>query len=312
MKFDVPIAKSLVALWVCCLISACASGSGPTPPSTDQPTPPKDVESLVGQSSLIFKGVVSGIEYETDTESGLPFTYVTFRQLEPIKDTTGYAKTNPTLRIRLFGGLNENGTMTISSHVPEFLLGAVYVVFHTAGSWDISPVAGGELGVFQVVKSRTLNHEILLDYNGHVVVGIDVDGIQTLPLEGIRQSTQRPAIQAKETRVEQTDQVKISSDASIYSEENVARLMRIEAEREPDPSQLSLEQRQERERERGRLLTSLAVPPLSLQDFAGKVLEIDDRIDPDIRQKHSTLLLQGRSLSKERKPAALSQPEARQ
>ncbi|MDJ0654239.1 MAG: hypothetical protein QNJ40_08805 [Xanthomonadales bacterium] len=312
MKFETSIIKSLVAFWVCCLISACASVSRPTPPPTDRPTPPKDVESLVGQSALIFKGVVSGIAYETETESGLPFTYVTFRQLEPIKDTTRYAKSNKTLRIRLFGGLNYDGTMTISSHVPEFLLGAVYVVFHTAGSWDISPVAGGELGVFQVVKSRTLEHEILLDYNGHVVVGIDADGIQTLPLEDFRQSIQRPAIQSKETRVEQTDQVKISTDDSIYSEENVARIMQMKAERGADSSRLSLEQRQEREQERGRLLTRLAVAPLSMQDFARKVIEINERIDAGFLQKHSTLLLQGRSLSKERKPASLRQPEARQ
>ena len=85
MKFETSIIKSLVAFWVCCLISACASVSRPTPPPTDRPTPPKDVESLVGQSALIFKGVVSGIAYETETESGLPFTYVTFRQLEPIQ-----------------------------------------------------------------------------------------------------------------------------------------------------------------------------------------------------------------------------------
>lgn len=135
---------------------------------------------LTGRAALIFKGVVSGVEYETNAETGLPFTYITFRQIDPIKDRSGEFTSGKKkkLRIRLFGGLKENGTMTIVSHIPDFMLGRVYLIFYTGGEWDVSPIVGGELGVFQILKSRTLGYEMVLDYYGNVVVGVEGESLR--------------------------------------------------------------------------------------------------------------------------------------
>ncbi len=265
-----------------------------------------NTRALVGRSALIFKGVVSGIEYETDPETGLPFTYVTFRQVEPIKEPRNQFTSGQRdkLRIRLFGGLQEDGTMTLMTHIPSFMLGAVYVVFYTGGEWDVSPIVGGESGVFQVVRSRTLGYEMVLDYDGNVVVGIDAQGLKTLPLDD-QNSQAMVEVGAQEDRIstEQTDQVEVDRNLTIYTEENVERLMAgeeaaaIEFAREDVTSV-------RQEALRAQMLRELSSPPISLDAFIRRIRQIDRRSAGNF-QNYSELYLEGSPVERERTPVEL-------
>jgi len=275
-----------------------------TAPHPEANAPADNLRLLVGRAALIYKGVVSGIEYETDAKSGLPYTYVTFRQVEPIKDLSGEfgADKRKTLRVRLFGGLKENGTMTLMSHVPSFKLGAVYVVFYTGGKWDVSPVVGGELGVFQVVRSRSLGYEMVFDYFGNVVVGIADQGLQSLPL-GPTEGSEGPREVARPQEsiaATQTDKVKIDPK-SIYSEESAQRMQEGE-----EPSKLEAE-KADVPTMRAQMLKDLSSPPMSLDAFTKGVQEIDRKYAGDFHKFYSRLELEGRPVEKERKPGALTQ-----
>ena len=116
--------------------------------------------------------------------------------------------------------------MTLMTHIPSFTLGAVYMVFYTGGEWDVSPIVGGELGVFQVLKSRTLGYEMVLDYYGNVVVGIADESLKTLPFTPGSSTHEKSEIAIHEDMpsAKQTDQVEIDRD-SIYTEEYVKRML---------------------------------------------------------------------------------------
>jgi len=278
--------------------------------------------TLVGKSSFIFKGVVSGLEYETDVETGVPYTYVTFRQIEPIKDVSGEFASGELdkLRMRLFGGLNEDGTETIMTGIPSFMLGAVYVVFYTSGEWDVSPVVNGENGVFQVIRSRTLGYEMLLDYHGNVVTGIDELGVQTIPLSlssthnhkhkiaetGVGQNVR--GVQTAGQAVQHDSQFKIAPN-SIYSEEAVAKLIPSEQERQFKFEDIAASETSQvnaatipQEFIRTKMLKELSTQPMSFEAFTQNILSLDKASVGQSRSL-STLRLEGNSVNKVRNAA---------
>lgn len=309
MKIVKLTTRIVPALLATILISSCmyVSKANNVSVQSEARLPVDNMRLLVGRSALIFKGVVSGVEYETDSNTGLPFTYVTFRQIEPIKASSGEftsGKRNK-LRIRLFGGLQEDGTITLMTHIPSFTLGAVYVVFYTGGEWDVSPIVGGERGVFQVVRSRTLGYEMVLDYDGNVVVGIDDQSLKTLPLDG-QNSKEMMDVETQEDKIaaKQTDQVEVDRD-SIYTEENVERMMADEEE-----AKIEFEKEDEtnvqQDPTRSQILRELSSPPISLEAFIQRVLEIDER-DAGKFQNYSELRLEGNPVERERNPVELKQ-----
>jgi hypothetical protein len=168
---------------VFCLVFACALAAGAGPARSESLG---DLRSRSERSALVFRGVVSGLEYETDADSGLPFTYATFRQVEPILDRTdGFRPgTDGKLRIRVFGGLREDGRMTVRTDLPRFELGGAYLIFYTAGEWDFSPVVDGERGVLRI-RRTALGQEMLIDHTGSVVVGMEADALHTRPLADV-------------------------------------------------------------------------------------------------------------------------------
>lgn len=275
----------------------------------DENLPVDNVRLLTGRAALIFKGVVSGVEYETDAETGLPFTYVTFRQIEPIKDLSGEFTSGKRdkLRIRLFGGLKENGTMTVTTHIPSLTLGAVYVVFYTGGDWDLSPIVGGERGVFQVVKSRTLGYEMVFDYYGGVVVGISDLSLKTLPLRGWQNAYPIREVGAQDDTlaVKQTDQVVVDRD-SIYTEENVKRMLARQAE---GKSELQKEDATivGTDSIKSQMLKDLSSRPMSLEAFIKGIVEIDNRYAGEFHRFYSQVQLEGKSVKRERRPLGLRQ-----
>lgn len=308
MKFVRATTRIALVVLVAALNSSCAPErkGGEVGVHPEARLPADNLRLLVGRAALIFKGVVSGIQYETDARTGLPFTYVTFRQVEPIKDLSGEfgTKKRKTIRLRLFGGLKENGTMTLMSHVPSFKLGAVYVVFYTGGAWDVSPVVGGERGVFQVIRSRTLGYEMVFDHFGNVVVGIADQDLQALPL-GPRESTEGPrelGQQQEAIGATQTDQVKIDRN-SIYSEEGVKRMLEGQ-----EPGKAELE-KSDVTAVRSQMLKDLSSPPMSLEAFTKSVLELDRRHAGEFHEFYSRLDFQGSPVEKDRNPLGLRQEQ---
>lgn len=298
-------------LFVATLISSCAE----TPKYKDVGLHPEarlpvdNLRLLTGRAALIFKGVVSGVEYETDTKTGLPFTYFSFRQIEPIKDLSGEFSSGKrkNLRIRLFGGLKEDGTMTLMTHIPSFTLGAVYVVFYTGGEWDISPIVGGERGVFQIVKSRTLGYDMVLDYYGSVIVGIADKSLKTLPLGPGQNSREMSEVRSQENTVaaKQTDQVEVDRN-SIYTEENVKRMMAgqedVEIEVKKEDANIVRQ-----DSIKSQILKDLSSPPMSLEAFTRSVLDIDKMYASEFHKYYSEVRLEGNLVKRERKPLILKQ-----
>jgi len=273
--------------------------------------PADNLRLLTGRAGIIFKGVVSAIEFETDDNTGMPYTYVTFRQIEAIKDLTGKFKDggNEKIRIRNFGGLREDGKQIEMSHIPNLLMGGVYVVFYSAGDWDVTPVVGGEKGVFRVLKSRTLGHEILLDYLGRAVVSISDDTIKTLPLiapqeEMVTQPIEETDGKSVAKQNEREGQLKIDKN-SIYTEENVKRM--IEGEDELDKMEKEEGVIAKRDSSRAKMLTDLATPPMSFEAFSKAVLEVDRKYKNDFLKFYSKVDFEGKPVQKERSPIQLKQ-----
>ena len=266
--------------------------------------PADNLRVLTGRAGIIFKGVVSEIRYETDRETNLPYTYVTFRQIETVKDLTGkFGKdTKEKITVRNFGGLREDGRVFAMSHLPEIMLGAVYVVFYSAGDWDTTPVVGGENGVFQVLKSSTLGHEMLIDHSGSVLVGLSGDSIKTIPL-----SPQSGAILSSDEKRVSIKQNKQSSDFkvkenSIYSEDNVKKLMEEESDttvKDPDNESAG---KTDRDSLRIKELTTLPLKPISLEDFWKAVRESDTKYRKDFTRYYSNVNFEGRRVKKDKEP----------
>lgn len=195
-----------------------------------------DLHALTGRAGLIFTGVVSALEYETDKATGMVYTYVTFRQIQSIKNITNRFKDpDEKLRMRLWGGLREDGKYLQKIPMPVFELGRIYLVFFKAGFWNYCPVVGWNQGYFRVVHSEIVGDAILFDHAGKVVVGIEGQTIESLPLNLKKTSdtlNELPGDDRKSgTRLvappERPDQFKRGAD--IYSEENVKKLLESEA-----------------------------------------------------------------------------------
>lgn len=269
----------------------------------------ENLRQLTGQAGLIFKGVVSGIRYETNAETDVPYTLVTFRQLEAIKDLSGKLGKDgkSTLTIKLFGGLHESGTMTIASHVPEFLLGAVYLVFYTAGEWSVSPIVGNYEGVFRIVKSRTLNMDFVVDYSGRIVVSATNDVLRSIPLESppdIAQRKVEPERAAQAATMQEERPIEIDKD-SIYTEESVKRMM--EREEPPAADSETPAPNAAGPADRAEMLRQLPSPPMSLDAFIKAIKDVDNRYRHEFADEYSKVYFEPVPLRKEREPVAPNQ-----
>lgn len=273
-------------------------------PDPDAYIPANNLRLLTGRAGIIFKGVVSEIRYETDPDSNLPYTYVTFRQIETVKDLTGkFGKdSREKITVTNFGGLREDGRVFEMSHLPELMLGAVYVVFYTAGDWDTTPVVGGENGVFQVLKSSTLGHEMLIDHSGAVVVGLSGDSIKTIainPQSGALREVEEKGVDVRQYK--QPTDFKLK-DNSIYSEDNVKKLMETESDTLKNDFGNEPVGKMDRDSLRIKELTTLPVKPMSLETFWNAVRESDAKYRKDFSRSYSTVNFEGLRVKKDKAP----------
>ncbi len=267
---------------------------------------------LAGRAGIVFKGVVSKIEYETDIKTNQPYTYVTFRQIEAIKDMTGKFKgsLDDRIKVRNFGGLREDGTMVTTSMTPEFILGGVYLVFYTAGDWDITPIVDGKNGIFQVLKSKTLGHDMLINASGQVLVSVDNDSIKSASLDYTLSEQISPLLSNQNARITNIQNKESSTlvirPNNIYSEENVKNLI----ENEEQPS-LKLERPESINRQNDSLkvqyLRSLSPQPLSVELFSKSIVETDKKHQGDFGKFYSKVNFDGKLVQREKTPVAPKQ-----
>jgi len=262
-------AKKMLVAWIVLCLAGPLSAQNPAEADGN------DLKTLTGKAGLVFTGVVSGIAYETNRETGHVYTIVTFRQVRAIKDVTGTFKegSDQKLTIRQYGGLREDGKFFQKIGTPDFQLGNMYLVFFTGGPWALSPVVSWDRGYFRIVHSRTLGDSILLDHNGNVVV--DIRGpIESYPLKldqplpgkrGLRPGREAGARQNREI---QSARRKPGQD--IYTEEGVQRLLEDEA-----GPKTQREDAQPRPSLRMKALQSLPKPPVTLTSFIQAVQEAD-------------------------------------
>jgi len=136
-----------------------------------QPT----VGTLVGQSDLVFHGVVERIEYRMSNPGGqegtrVPYTFVTYRVNDVIR-----GETEGEVTLRFIGGLDEQaGRYLQTSHSPQFDLGDEDILFVQGNAQRLVPLVGDISGRLRVIDGQIYNenaHSVNLALDGSLIVG---------------------------------------------------------------------------------------------------------------------------------------------
>jgi hypothetical protein len=139
--------------------------------TTAQPT----LDTLVGQSDLVFQGVVEGIDYSMSNPGGpegtsVPYTYVTYRVTKVFR---GAAEDMITLRF--IGGLDEqNGLYMQASNAPQFDLGDEDILFVQGNTERLVPLVDDEEGRFRVIGGQVYDenaHSLNIADDGSLILG---------------------------------------------------------------------------------------------------------------------------------------------
>lgn len=125
---------------------------------------------VVDLAELVAVGTVSAIEEIWDAERGLPFTHVTFSDIETLKGT---APSGGELTLRFLGGLDPNGLRLTVSGMPRFAVKEQAVVFSAGNGVYACPLVGWWQGLYRVVFDDKRNDLIVADHGGRPVVAFD-------------------------------------------------------------------------------------------------------------------------------------------
>lgn len=134
----------------------------------------KDFADLVREADTIVVGTVTAIE--TDQEREVPFTLVTFADLEVVKGT----HSEDEFTVQVMGGPTPDGLRFHIAGVPAFHLGDRMVVFVVGNETQAVPFVGMWQGVYRVVRDADM--EIMADHAGQ-------------PLTTLPQRSQRGIVQ---------------------------------------------------------------------------------------------------------------------
>ena len=233
------IGKPWMLVWLAIVVPSCSvDREGPlsvAPPPDVAPTfLALDLPTLAAATGLVVIGDVSAIEHRTDPDTRLPHTWVTLRQVEVVVDPTGSAPSGEDRMIlRLFGGMREDGLLFRRIPMPEFELGGRYVVFIRAGSWSESPVAGTDVGLFRLFRTRTGEPWRVLDHAGRPIVGITPDGRFELA-RATPPAMSTSHVEVREDRWPRWFQ-RVSAKRTIYTEEGVKDGIPAPAKEDPAP-----------------------------------------------------------------------------
>lgn len=124
---------------------------------------------VVDGAELIAVGTVSAMEQIWDAERGMPFTDVTFSDVEVLKGTAGAAE----LTLRFLGGPAPNGLTLAVSGMPRFAMNDQAVVFSTGNGVYACPLVGWWQGLYRVVFDDERNVLVVTDHGQRSVVALD-------------------------------------------------------------------------------------------------------------------------------------------
>ena len=124
---------------------------------------------VVDGAELIAVGTVSAIEETWDAARGMPFTDVTFSDVEVLKGAPGAAA----LTLRFLGGPAPNGLTLAVSGMPRFAMNEQAVVFSSGNGAYACPLVGWWQGLYRVVLDDERNVLVVADHAWNRVVAFD-------------------------------------------------------------------------------------------------------------------------------------------
>lgn len=124
---------------------------------------------VVDAAEIIAVGTVSAIEETWDAERGIPFTLVTFADIEILKGTAPGGE----LTLRFLGGSTPDGLTLAVSGMPRFAVKEQAVVFSTGNGVYACPLVGWWQGLYRVVFDDERNVLVVADHARRGVVALD-------------------------------------------------------------------------------------------------------------------------------------------
>ena len=124
---------------------------------------------VVDGAELIAVGTVSAVEQIWDAERGMPFTDVTFSDVEVLQGTAGEGE----LTLRFLGGPAPNGLTLAVSGMPRFAMNEQAVVFSAGNGVYACPLVGWWQGLYRVVLDDERNVLVVEDHAWRSVVALD-------------------------------------------------------------------------------------------------------------------------------------------
>ena len=121
----------------------------------------KSFATLVQEAEIIAAGSVTAIAAEWDADREVPFTLVTFSNLDILK---GAAATPLTLRF--LGGPTPDGSLLQIAGVPQFTIGERHVLFVAGNDHYAVPLVGIWQGVYRVVFDSTRGVDTIQTHAG--------------------------------------------------------------------------------------------------------------------------------------------------
>ncbi len=243
---------------------------------------------LVRHSAVVMIGTVVGIEYREDRKTGEIFTDIKIR---PIRSVYGDDKLRldkgETFKLPFSGGLNAKGQMELVVGLPELNLGQTYLLFLRGGEWSLNPIAGWTQGALRLVAIEKGGDHVMFNADDAVVTGLK-DGYLAyapMPQQGPQGGPGDGDCRQKPARIDlgsqlNPDEFKQRESDSIYREDNVEELQKLDEER-----QKGLSEKQPTRDRLARMRELLGEKPMMLSDLIGQVKELRSGMRKDLDPK---------------------------
>ena len=124
---------------------------------------------VVDAATVISVGTVSSVEYVWDAEQGIPFTDVTFADLDVLHGTIPGSD----LKLRFTGGPTPDGLVLEIAGMPRFTVGQRTVIFSDPAGGGICPLVGWWQGLYRVARDTERGVDVVFDHAGVPMVGFD-------------------------------------------------------------------------------------------------------------------------------------------
>ena len=124
---------------------------------------------VVNAAELIAVGVVTVVQDTWDAEREMPFTEVTFSELEVFKGEVAAAE----LTLRFLGGPAPDGLTLDVGGMPKFAVGDRVVVFSSGNGVRACPLVGWWQGVYRLLFDAARDVFTVADHAGRPVVAIE-------------------------------------------------------------------------------------------------------------------------------------------